>query len=130
MVCVCVFVCYTEWWLQLYICVFVYLCICISADCMVCVCVLYRVVAATVYLLLGRDPTGHTYTGGLDGVIWYGMVWHGDSQSHLYRRRCWPGGRIIHCSRKYSWPSVFDESNCQEMTRPRSTLLLVIYHYT
>ena len=49
-------------------------CLCVSADCMVCVCVLYRVVAATVYLLVGRDATSHTYTGG--GAGWFGMVFY------------------------------------------------------
>ena len=61
----------------MFVCLF--LCVCVFWDCMVCVCVLYRVVAATVYLLGEETPPVTLIQEEESWVVWcgiVGMIWH------------------------------------------------------
>ena len=70
----CVFVCYTEWWLQLYIC-------CGK-----------RRHQSHLYSRRGVRWFGVVWCGMTrynivwHSIMWYGMIWTGHHQSHLYRR--------------------------------------------
>ena len=120
----CVFVCYTEWWVQLYICWW-------EETPPV---TLIQEEGAGWFGMVFYDMTWH-------GMAWYGKVWYGMVWKGWYSMVWTPpvlliqqeeGWRTdntqqqqIHLAKCIWWPSVFYESNCQEMTRSRSPLLWV-----